>query len=321
MIRQFVLRQGAKLPKGIILWHAPLVIKGILNKPDLIPYEDIELWPGITLREGIPYVSYSDGSAGFNPTTIAQYGLIASTKQDAKSFKIVQKMADWLFENQSCDESWVYDFRYENPLLGLKLNPGWRSAIAQGNEISLLVRAFNLFRDQRYLDAAYKAVPILFVPVESGGLQRPIDGMMFFEEYPDPNKGIYVLNGHLYAVIALYELAKVNDDLAKVNDDKRIKNLAFQSARTGAAILERYTVPGTFYSKYALAGRTIIVSRRYQECHVRLCVLLCSHSGIQEYAKMAFLWSLDWRMLLPSSFISKIRSMYKFGSIIPHKTM
>jgi hypothetical protein len=36
---------------------------------------------------------------------------------------------------------------------------------------------------------------------------------------------------------------------------------------------------------------------------------------------MAFLWSLDWRMLLPSSVISKIRSMYKFGSIIPHKTM
>lgn len=87
MIRQFVLRQGAKLPKGFISWHAPLVIKGILNKPDLIPYEDIELWPGVTLREGIPYVSYSDGSAGFNPTTIAQYGLIASTKQDVKSFR------------------------------------------------------------------------------------------------------------------------------------------------------------------------------------------------------------------------------------------
>jgi hypothetical protein len=311
-MRQFLLRQAAKLPKGFISWHAPLVIKGILNKPDLIPYEDIELWPGVTLKKGIPYVSYSDGSSGFNPTTIAQYGLMASTKQDEKSLKIVQKVANWLVEHQSSDGSWVYDFRYENPDLDLKLNPGWKSAIAQGNAISLLVRAFNLFRDQRYLDAAYNAVPVLFVPVESGGLQRPIDGMMFFEEYPDPNKGIYVLNGHLYTVIALYELAKVNDD-------KKIKDLAFQSARTGAAILERYTIPGTFYSKYALAGRTIIVSRRYQECHVRLCVLLCSHSGIQEYAKMAFLWSLDWRMLLPSSVISKIRATYKFGSIILHK--
>jgi len=140
---------------------------------------------------------------------------MASTKQDEKSLKIVQKVADWLVEHQSSDGSWVYDFRYENPDLDLKLNPGWKSAIAQGNAISLLVRAFNLFRDQRYLDAAYNAVPVLFVPVESGGLQRPIDGMMFFEEYPDPNKGIYVLNGHLYTVIALYELAKVNDEKNK----------------------------------------------------------------------------------------------------------
>jgi hypothetical protein len=280
----------SKLQRWCFSWYAPLVIKGIISKPELVPYEDISRWKGVTFKEGLPYVSYKNGSSGYNPTTIALYGLMASTKFDPKSRAIVFKVAEWLVKNQKPDGSWTYDFEYESKQLGFKLEPGWKSAIAQGCSISLLIRAFNLFHDQRYLDAACRAVAVLFEPVESGGLQRTIDGMVFFEEYPVPHKGTYVLNGFLYAVIALYELASVH---------QHIKSLAYQSAKTGAAILERYAIPGTFYSRYALVGPVRRVNRRYQRTHIRLCVLLFLHSGMREYIRMAYHWSHSWRILIP----------------------
>lgn len=259
--------------------------------PDLVPYEDITTWPGVTMIDGLPYVSYSGGVLQVNPATIALFGIMASTRLYDPTIRVnFRKASEWLLDNQQADGSYRYQFRYVDPILGVDLEPGWASAIAQGLAISMLVRAFEYTGDPRFLESARRAVSILEIPVESGGLQRRLNGMIFFEEYPDPDLPNYVLNGHLFTVNALYELANISGD-------PHIQSLAQQGAATGATALELYALPGN-RSRYALST-TIQASRNYQRIHIRLCVILYKHSGLTEYAAMADRWSRDWRILKP----------------------
>jgi hypothetical protein len=46
----------SKLQRWCFSWYAPLVIKGIISKPELVPYEDTSRWKEVTFME-ISYCS------------------------------------------------------------------------------------------------------------------------------------------------------------------------------------------------------------------------------------------------------------------------
>ena len=90
-----------------------------------------------------------------------------------------------------------------------RLEPPWLSAMAQGEGASLLLRAHAATGEERYAEAAMRALSPLASPVSEGGLRAPLGDGFFLEEYPtEPpsqvlNGGIFALWGYFDASVAL----------------------------------------------------------------------------------------------------------------------
>lgn len=90
----------------------------------------------------------------------------------------------------------------------MSLEPGWYSAMAQGHAMSLLSRAYSRSRNPLYLRAAYRAINPFLVPSSEGGVLTYLFGQHpWYEEYPTVPPS-FVINGFMYALFGLYDLAK-----------------------------------------------------------------------------------------------------------------
>jgi hypothetical protein len=103
--------------------------------------------------------------------------------------------ADHMLAEQEEDGSWVHRFRYPH---SLPLPPGWLSAMAQGEGASLLLRVATATGEDRYADAARRAL----APMPYATL----DGKPWPEEYPTQPPS-YVLNGAIFAMWGLHDVA------------------------------------------------------------------------------------------------------------------
>lgn len=89
----------------------------------------------------------------------------------------------------------------------LKLPSGWLSAMAQGQAMSALVRAYGQTRRREYIDAAVRATaPFGRLSSEGGVVARFMDRYNWYEEYPT-TPPCFVLNGFIYALVGLYDVA------------------------------------------------------------------------------------------------------------------
>jgi heparosan-N-sulfate-glucuronate 5-epimerase len=88
-----------------------------------------------------------------------------------------------------------------------RLDPPWLSAMAQGEGASLLVRVHLVSHEERFADAARRALRPMAIPVSAGGVRANIDDNGFFlEEYPtDPPS--FVLNGGIFALWGYNDVA------------------------------------------------------------------------------------------------------------------
>jgi peptidoglycan/xylan/chitin deacetylase (PgdA/CDA1 family) len=115
---------------------------------------------------------------------------------------------DYLLERQRVDGAWVHGILMRHTYL---LEPPWVSAMAQGEGASLLVRLHRETGEERYADAAIKALGPLRLPTSEGGTRAMLDGGPFFEEYPtDPPS--FVLNGGFFALWGCYDVGQGLDD-------------------------------------------------------------------------------------------------------------
>ncbi len=186
------------------------------------------------MRRGVPMVDYPHG-AHRNPVTTAQLGLISWSQW--KRFRmrgaltVALRQADWLVSTQPRSGMWEFDFAYEAPGTTLKLRKGWNSGLAQGQAISLLVRAYDHTGKRKYLTAARRAATPMSRPVVRGGLARQLDGRgVWFEEYPtDPPS--YVLNGNLFAIVGVWDLSRI---------DRKHGTLFRRAAETAARSLRQF---------------------------------------------------------------------------------
>lgn len=82
------------------------------------------------------------------------------------------------------------------------LNKDWASAMSQGFGIGVMIQAYFVTKDEKYLRLSERMVRSFDYSIEEGGVQSNWDGFPFYEEYADPKS--HVLNGFIFSLGGLY---------------------------------------------------------------------------------------------------------------------
>jgi len=172
------------------------------------PYLDYSTMYALGVHGELPRAQYPFGTF-YTPVTVAQYGLQAASNEIATGRRADRAdallAADWLVRRQRAGGGWRYPFAFT--IAGFApLRAGWVSAMAQGQAMSLLWRAYRLRPKAAYRRAAVRALRPFLRPVRGGGVVADFDGVPWYEEYPT-TPGSYVLNGYLFSLLGLYDVS------------------------------------------------------------------------------------------------------------------
>lgn len=243
---------------------------------------------------GIPQLDYR-GHIGrqYNPIAIAQYGLgnynafrrakDRSAEKTARREKFF-RVADWLASHLEWTPRGVavwnhhFDWEYRETL-----KAPWYSALAQGQGISVLVRAHQESGDARYLEAASRAFVAFCRPIAEGGVAFTDDrGDLWLEEYL-VSPPTHILNGFIWATWGVYDYA-----LAAGDDSAR--QLFPRAVATLLRNLDRYDLG--FWSLYEQAGTRLpmVASSFYHRLHVVQLRVMHQLTGEEEFARVADRW-------------------------------
>ena len=182
-----------------------------------------------------------EGTAGLYLDTMVEKNPIPSASQTAA--------LNWIVENKTGLPGDAITWLYPLPLYYriFTVEPGWPSAFSQARIIHALIYASRTIKDPEYLKFAVAAAKAYATPAERGGLRSEVDGLPFYEEVPVPDgHSPHILNGHLYSVAALY-------DLAKETGDASIKALADEGAASTEKLITYFDTG--YWTKYDLIPR------------------------------------------------------------------
>src|SRR5271165_574771 len=238
---------------------------------------------------GIPQLDYR-GKIGrqYNPIAIAQYGLgnynlFRRTGDSSRRNKFL-RVADWLVlhleKNPHGLAVWNHNFDWE---YRDTLRAPWYSALAQGQGISLLVRAYKESGDRRYLDAAQQALASFVKPVTEGGVAFTDEqGDIWFEEYV-VSPPTHILNGFIWAAWGVY-------DYFLATQDHSAQELFSGAVNTLIRNLDRYDLG--FWSLYEQSGTRLpmVASPFYHQLHIVQLRIMHHLTGEDKFARVADRW-------------------------------
>lgn len=174
--------------------------------------------------------------------------------------KLKQKMllcADWAVENQRENGAWE-TFAHLFPDRPY-------SSMAQGEGVSLLVRAYQETGKQKYLDAAKLAVYFMLVPVEDGGVCIHKGEDLIFKEYTERP---IVLNGWIFSLWGLL-------DYVKATGDECIKTAYEKSLATLERYIPHYDLG--YWTRYDYSER--ITAPSYHKLHIDQMTVMYDLTG------------------------------------------
>ncbi|KAM3927221.1 D-glucuronyl C5-epimerase isoform 1-T1 [Leptodactylus fuscus] len=186
--------------------------------------------------------------------------------------------SDWLVRNQDAKGGWPIMVTRKLGEGFKALEPGWYSAMAQGQAISTLVRAYLLTKEQVYLDSALKATSPFKLPSEKHGVKAVFMSKYdWYEEYPTTPSS-FVLNGFIYALLGLYDLKET----AGEKTGKEARLLYDRGMESLRAMLPLYdTGSGSIYDlRHFMLGTAPNLARwDYHTTHINQLQLLASIDG------------------------------------------
>ncbi len=255
---------------------------------------------------GIPMLNYH-GQIGlqYNPIAIAQWGLanynlyrrpqggeleIHRNKRKARFLAAGNWLCDHLEQNPQGVWVWnhYFDWEYRS-----RLRAPWYSALAQGQGISLLVRAHRETGEPKYLEAAERAFTSFRKSTAEGGVAfTDSRGDIWFEEYV-VNPPTHILNGFIWAAWGVY-------DYFLATGSGVARELFGAATHTLRVNLERYDLG--FWSLYEQTGyeqtgddrsRTLlpmVASPFYHRLHIVQLRVMYAITGDEAFARCADKW-------------------------------
>lgn len=283
----------ARRPSHLSFWHETpelnlRAVPGVLGEY-YMTFRAKADYAGPYDSAGVPLLNYR-GAIGcqYNPIAIAQYGLANFNRfretGDSERLRRCLRAADWLVatlqQNRHGVSVWChrFDWPYRETL-----RAPWYSALAQGQGVSLLVRAFQETGEERYFEAARKAFQAFRLEIAEGGVSwRDESGGIWFEEYI-VNPPSHILNGFIWATWGVYDYALLTGEAAAFR-------LFQAAAETLAENLYRYDTG--YWSLYELSPTKLpmIASPFYHRLHIVQLRVMYRLTGEQRFLQYAGLW-------------------------------
>ncbi len=199
-----------------------------------------------------------------NPVTVCQYGLYLFNRylknQSSEDKEKFLAQADWLVRHSQAgvDDSAVWVYQFDLPYYRL-VSP-WISGMAQGQALSVLLRAHQLTKKDQFLNLAQRAWKCFSFSAAQGGVcSRFPDGKIVIEEYPSAFQTTAVLNGFIFAIFGVYDYARYTEAAAA----RRFFDELVASLKQN---LFRYD--SGYWSYYDLAEPLRLTSKVYHQLHI-----------------------------------------------------
>jgi len=148
-----------------------------------------------------------------NPLLPFYYGLVGINERivNKQSVEEIIAKVDLVAQNFE-DGSGRILYPYQEDYDIFELKAPWISGITQALACSFYLRKYHIDSDNQTLKKAKQIFQVLTVDVEKGGLLRSTSaGLEWVEEYPS-NPPSYVLNGHIFAIIAAIEMYQLSQE-------------------------------------------------------------------------------------------------------------
>jgi heparosan-N-sulfate-glucuronate 5-epimerase len=243
---------------------------------------------------GIPMLDYH-GVIGmqYNPIAIAQWGLanyncFRETGDEFRWQKTL-KAADWLAANleQNAHGLWVWNHHF-NWEYRDTLKAPWYSGLAQGQGVSLLLRAHAHAEGRGYQRAAEKAFVSLTRPVVEGGVLFEDDKKdLWIEEYL-VNPPTHILNGFMWALWGVFDFwLSQADASAREIFDRGIETLRRNLPAFDTGYWSLYEQSGYEQSRTRLK---VLASPFYHQLHIVQLRVMFMLTGDARFAAVAQQW-------------------------------
>lgn len=220
-----------------------------------------------------------------HPVVISQVGLAhyeLLLNGDASAAEPFLNCARWVEEHGVADEKdrflvWPYMFPLRTP----RVQPPWISGMAQGQVLSLLVRAHEMTGSPTTADVARRAARSFCYTIQDGGVvSEAPTGSLFIEEVAH-SPAIHVLNGCLYGLFGLYEYTATFDD----PEFLPVLAACVQGVEEALPLFDM-----GWWSRYSLGLRSHMATPYYHDVHVQQLRRLAEIFDRPEFARYAQRW-------------------------------
>lgn len=276
----YQIKRWYKMLSGKSVWHVNQDIGKHFSKDDILGYynnmkEKVTMMPELLDNDNLPSLELENGQSVYFPVAVFQYGLGAydlyiETKDNKYKRKFLQ-CANWALDNQDNYGRWN-NFFYIFP-------DAPYSAMAQGEAVSLLIRAYKESGMDKYFIAAQKGIKFMISPMEEGGVSEYMGNNIIFREYTNQQT---VLNGWIFAWFGLY-------DYVLCTSDKEYKKILENSLNTIINYLPKFKC--SYWSIYSLDGK--IASPFYHNLHIALMQALYQLTDEKIFESYAEKWRMQ----------------------------
>ena len=231
------------------------------------------LMPELIESDRFPEIKQLDGKVILFPVAIFQYALgcydLYISTGDCRYLNKFIQCADWALSKQDTEGRWD-NFSYTSPEAPF-------GAMAQGEAASVLIRAYIETKDEKYLQAAKKAIDFMLTPLHEGGTSVYDGDDLLFAEYTHLP---VVLNGWIFAWWGLFDYVLAVGDKGAYNE--RLQ----QSCQSIVKYLPKFK--NSYWSKYDLGD--IITSPFYHNLHIAQMQAMYRLTGERTFDEYAKLW-------------------------------
>jgi len=238
---------------------------------------------------------------------ISQYGLACYNQykrtNNSKWFNRFMAQVNWHEKNLKKNNKGIYLFYadFDWDYHGIVKAP-WASGLAQGNALSLFVRAYTETQDKKYLDICEKLFESMITEIKDGGVLNKDGNNYWIEEMLASPK--HILNGFMWAIMGIY-------DYYLLTKNKKVKIWFDRFINTVKNNLNIFDTG--YWSLYELSNSRVpmFASIFYHSLHIVQLKILYNMTGDNIFNIYAEKWNRYMEKKLNRYYSQIIKSIFK----------